>query len=194
MTASFSNTFRGETYALLYYLYHSFDESTKEQIIRNRFIEEGFEVTGFNLVEAHKDSSKIHLFFTARTNRIYNRYGNEILIKLLPFSLPQFEIPMNRTLPVQLDYPIYKIDSIEYIIPVGYNISNQLNNHTVISEFGQYKIEFHKQGNKVKVVKSFLLKSGYYPIETFKNLYDFIHSVEEIENNTYIVTTRKIKP
>lgn len=189
--ANMNATYRGEDYESLFYISRNFGESRKDQIIRRNYIENEFEVADFDLIDENKDSAKIQLNFTAKTTKIYKKYGNEILIKLLPFSTPQFEKPINRKLSVQIDYPIYNIDTLVYSIQNGYHVSNKLIDQEIKSDFGHYKITFNQKDKSVTVIKSFLLKSGNYSIDQFKDLYSFTEKINDLENNTYIITTNK---
>jgi len=185
--ANFYNAYRGEKYEYLFHLDNSRSESDKLQTIRNNFIEDGFEVTDFKLTGADRDSSVIYLSYSARSGKLYNTYENEVLIGIIPFSIPDFEKPKNRKLPVQLDYPVYKTDTLEYEIPCQYAFSDSLQDWSVESEFGQYSIEFHKNNDKMLVIKSFLLNPGYYTIHRYKDFYSFIEGVKDIERNSFIV-------
>jgi hypothetical protein len=187
--ANFCNTYKGNKYEILYQLAHSSSESDKALIIRNNCIENGFEAIDFKLAEAQRDSSEIRLTYSARSDKIYNIYGNELLISIIPFSIPDFEKPKNRKLPVQLDYPVYKMDTLEYEIPFQYSVTDSLQNQSVSSEFGQYDIEFVKEISKVLVIKSFLLYPGFYPVEKYKDYYDFINRINDLESNNSIVAT-----
>lgn len=189
--ASFDNTYRGENYESLFQLSHFFSESRKSQLIRKDFIENSFEPIDFKIIESQRDSAKIQLSYSAISNKIYKKYGDEILIKLIPFSIPYFKNPKHRTLPIQIDYPIYKIDTIEYTVPIGHQVLNPLENKLIVNKFGQYKIEFSQKNQSLLITKSFLLNSGFYPIDEYINFYAFINNVYEIEHNTYIVTTNQ---
>jgi hypothetical protein len=191
VTGTINNTYKGNKYETLYYISHNYNESQKSQIIRNGLLEEGFEVIDYKLTEKGRDSKEIQLFCTVKLNKVYNNYGNEILINLLPVSLPNFEEPKTRKLPVQFDYPIHKIDTLEYLIPDGFYLSGTLNNKFISSEFGSYTIEFTQKDKMVRVIRNFLLNTGYYTSEKYKAFYSFISEIKETENNTYIVTSKR---
>ena len=186
---NFKNSYRGKNFDDLFYISRNYSESVKSQIIRNNFIEKGFNIVDYKLMHPGRDSSIIYLSYSARTNKIYKQYGNEILIALMPFTFPDFEMPDIRKLPVQLDYPIYKIDTLEYITPENYTISSLPENQSIQNEFGHYSIEFIPEKNKVKIIKKFLLNSGNFSDEKYRSFYAFLKNVEGIENNTYMITT-----
>ena len=182
---------KGEKYETLYFISQSFSELEKLQLIKNNFVEKGFDASDLNVLVPHKDSAKIYLSYTAITDNVYNKYGDEILIDLFPFSIPHFEEPIDRKLPLQLDYPINKIDTLEYSIPEGYHVINTTIDRAILNEFGQYKVEFNLENNKIRVVKSLILNSGKYSIDKYVKFYEFISIINENENNTHILTTNQ---
>jgi len=191
LKAQFENTYKGGQYESLFSASHAMSESRKLSFIRDHFVEKGFELLDFNLKEAPRDSAVIHLSYSAGSDNIYKDYGNETLIKILPFSIPEFEKPGTRKLPVQLDYPISKTDTLEYSIPIGNKVSNTLQPQHIESKYGDYAIEFQEYDNKIVVIKSFLLHSGEYGIEEYDDFYNFITEVIKLEKSTYLVTTQQ---
>ena len=189
--ARFSNLYRGEKFEVLNQMRNIYNEEDASKIIRNQIVEEGFELRNYEIHTSHRDSSKITLDYTATTNNIYNSYGHEVLIKILPFSIPHLSSPEERTLPVQVAFPEYKTDSLVYTIPDKTRISSTPDSLSIDSEFGHYHIHSKIRGDRVVVYKSYFLKAGTYSLEEYEKFHDFITSVEEAEQDKYIVTTHK---
>lgn len=188
--SEFRNTYKGENYESLFGLSSSVSESKKSQLIRNNFISTDVDLLNYNLMPAHRDSAVIQLNYNAKADKLFRKYGKDQLIRIIPFSIPVFKEPKIRKYPVQINYPIYKIDTLEYKLPVGYAVSNSFKNQTINSVFGTYSIEFHHNENAVEVVKSFLLNAGRYSLEQYGDFYNFIKKVSEIDYNNYIVTQK----
>lgn len=191
LTADFENVYRGKKYESLFYASQAVNANKKAQIIRNYYVEEGFELDKFSLANLDRDSTFISLSYSATAKNFYKKYGNETLMPLLSFSIPDFEKPSDRKLPVQLDYPIYKRDTLEYSWLNGYELSNLLKNQTIVSKFGEYKIGFEHEFNRIKVIKSFLLNSGFYSKEEYEEFYNFIKKVKQVESNFYIILNKQ---
>jgi len=189
--ANFNNSYKGDKYESLFGLSCSLGDSRKSIIIRNKYIERGFEVDDYNIVLSHRDSSKISLLYSAKSDGIYKNYGDDILIKLIPFSIPSFEPMESRKLSVQLDYPIYKRDTLSYVIPNGYYISNLPKKKSFQTKYGEYKLQFFPMKNRIKLVKSFLLYPQYITVDKYSDFYNFLYRVYNIENTTHIVTTKQ---
>lgn len=189
--AYFRNTYKGEKGEMLNHLLHFISEPGRSQLIRNEFTEKGFQPSGIIPGAPQRDSTKIFLTYNAVSEKVYNKYGDEIIIYSLPFSIPQFEDPAKRKTALQIDYPVYKADTLAYEIPEGYVISNRLTNLDFSGEFGSYSLRFEQSGKMVRIVKSVMISAGNYPLSSYKSFYDFIHKIRETENNTGIVAVKQ---
>jgi hypothetical protein len=189
--ADFRNTYRGEKYEYYFDLSSSVNEADRLQIFRNNIVRNGFELIDFNISAPPRDSAEILLTYSARSGKIYKAYGNDLIIDVLPFSVPQFEDPKKRKLPVQIDFPVYKTDSLVYDIPPDYKVPGKLTNQSITSEFGKYGVKYVTKDNQVSIVKSFLLFPGKYSLDRYSDFYKFITRVNQIENNDFIVTSKK---
>jgi hypothetical protein len=99
--------------------------------------------------------------------------------------------PENRNLPVQIDCPLYRSDTIVFKLPFNFSVKKRLKNQRISNEFGEYTIDCIYNKNKVKIVKTFLLKRGEYPLRKYSGLYNFINEILSIENNNHILLTKK---
>jgi hypothetical protein len=91
--AQFDIRYRGDQYENLFYASRSLRETSLERYIRNHQIEDGYELIEFQITEAPRDSAVIQISYIAIPDNVYKEYGTENLIKLLPFSIPEFEKP-----------------------------------------------------------------------------------------------------
>ena len=191
LIANFHTVSRGESFESLSGLTRSASDSKTSQIIRKYLIESGFEMIDFKLIPSNRDSAFITLDYTAKADKLFKHYGNELLIPLIPFTIPAIKDPKNRKCPVQMDYPIYKKDTILYQLPTGYQLSSLPKNQTINSKYGKYYIGFLKNKDNIEVVKSFVLNAGEYPLTEYNDFYRFVKQVYDIENSTYIVTKKQ---
>lgn len=190
--ADFTNFYEGEKYETLYYIAHSVSDSDRPDIIRDHFVESGFELMNFSLPATDRNLVAIYLKYSAISNRVYRIYGNDLLIRVIPFSIPKLEDPSDRKLPVQINYPVNKTDSLEYDIPAGYHLAGDLNDQTISTKFGKYDIAYTIKGNKVNIVKNFILYPATYSNkDQYTELVKFLHTVTSIEKNNKILTSEK---
>jgi len=186
----FRNTYKGDKYEQLFYLSQQYNEEKKSQIIRNWFVEKNLSVIGFELEKPIRDDKQIILSYTASSDLTYNYYGNDAVVKVLPFHLPNMEVPNKRKLPVQLDYPIYMVDTLKYYIPDGYTLSSGLKDEFISGHFGEYSLNMNRQENHILVVKKILLQPGRYSLQEYEAFYHFLVQVSEFEKRNNIVFTK----
>ena len=191
LAANFHTVLRGEAFETLTELSRSVSDSKKSQIIHKYLIESGFEMIDFKLIPAHRDSTFITLNYSAKADHLFKIYGNELLIPLIPFAIPAFKDPKNRKYSVQLDFPINKLDTVEYRMPVGYALSTLPKEKTLNTLFGRYTLRFQPFNERIKVIKNFILYAGNYPLTQYKEFFKFIRTVYDIENSSYIVTKKQ---
>jgi len=189
--ADFKTVYRGSEYEYFNQVEHLLNDDTKEKLLRENVIDNSFNPISIRLNNLSRDSAKAVLEYSARSSEIYKQYGNDLLIKLLSFYTPKMEQVQDRKLPLQINYPIYQKDKLDYKIPEGFKIDGALPNHLIESKYGKYEISSELSEHGVLISKSFLLFEGNYPLEEYEAFYAFIASVAQIENKTYITTSKE---
>lgn len=182
-------TYRGKKYETLFYLHSNIKDARKQEYLNKYFVENGFELDTFSLALPNRDSAFMNLNYRASSNQQLKVYGQETLLKIGELEVPNIELPKVRTLPVQVNYPIYTIDSLEYTVANNYKILSIPVNASVISKYGEYKTEFLNDKGKVKIYKYLKIFAGNYPLKEYSQFYSFINQVRENENSTYITLT-----
>jgi hypothetical protein len=182
----FQNTYKGDIYENILNLERNYNESEKLKILRKYIVDEGFDLLDYQVSKLDRDSVRIKLSYKATSQQIYKHYGNDILVSNIAFSIPYFEKPTVRKLPVQIDYPIFKIDTLIYDIPIGYKLSKNIFNESISNRFGQYKFDIYENQGKILVIKSLLICAGNYPITEYEDFYSFYKQIVEGENKTHI--------
>jgi hypothetical protein len=187
----FHRKYKGEKFETLSSLSRFVNETDKDQYIRNNFIESNYELVDYELIPIHRDSDYLYFDYSVKADNILKNYGIEKIFRVISFSIPLFKDPKSRKMPVQLDLPIYKLDTLIYEIPENLIISTVPQNNSIVSPFGNYSVQVQTKDNRVTILKSFFLKPGNYALSEYKPFYDFIKKVTEIDNTNYIVTKNK---
>jgi hypothetical protein len=185
--AEFEKTYRSKDFVKLFYLNKYLTKNELNIAVNEDFIENGFESTDFKIIEPIRDSTLIGLKYNAITSQIYNQYGNDRVIRLLRFDIPDFSSPEARKYPIQIDFPINKSDTLDYIIPQSLIILNKPENKHIKSEFGEYSIQFLFENHRFRVIKSFILNAGTYTLKKYPAFYDYILKVKNFERNSLII-------
>jgi hypothetical protein len=192
-SVNFETKLRGEQFEQLSQITREYRKENQKIIIRNNFIPNGFELLDFQLLPAHRDSAFIQFNYQTKSDKLFQNYGNELIVRTIPFELPKFKKPAERNYPVQIDYPILKTDTQVYIIPEGYLVGILPLNKVIQSDFGKYTIEIKKANNEIIILKSFLLNAGVYSLTNYPDFYSFIKNIVDSENNTLIVASKNVK-
>lgn len=180
----FKNIYKGDMYESILVLAKNFNASEKSKIVADKLVDEGFQLIDYQISTTERDSTQINLNYEVSTQNIYNHYGNDILLSNITFSIPHFEKPEIRTLPVQIDYPISMIDTLIYEIPFGYELNTNNLEHNISARFGIYRFNGFENEGKLVVIKSLLINSGYYSISDYGEFYNFYSQIIGIENKT----------
>jgi hypothetical protein len=154
--------------------------------------EDGLEVADYKLENPGRDVKEIRFSCTGKFNKLFRQYGNDQLISMPPMEIPSFEAPETRRLAVQIDFPIHKIDTIEFALSDDYHLSTLPGNRSFSNDYGIYLIEFSRTGKNITVIRNFLLNSGKYSIENYTGFYKFIKEIRDAERASVIVTSKKI--
>ncbi len=189
--ADFRNTFHGDTYETLSYIRTEMSESRRSQYLRDHIIEPGFQLDTYSFSAPERNNPEIKLTYTATSDQIVKEYGVESLVKIIPMYALSFEEPKKRKLPVQINFPLNRIDTLHYIIPANYEINSIPKKSGISSKYGEYKTDFLQKDNTVLAFKHLILYSGSYPLNEYQQFYDFLLSISESENSFYIALTNK---
>jgi transglutaminase-like putative cysteine protease len=185
---AFKNLYRGYKYEMLFSVDKNYNETQRQQILHDEFTESGFSnFENLKLTKYHRDSALMGLSYLATSTKLFRDYGNEVITDMIPFYLPNFEKPENRQLPVQIDYPIYKIDTLKYSFPNGFKLSAIFPEQKIEEKYGHCSIKAEISPNNVTVVKKILIFPGTYPLSEYGDFYKFITKIKSIENNSHLI-------
>jgi hypothetical protein len=191
VTADYTNTLRGENYELVSALMNTLNENERRQYLAKRIVASGFQLDKYSFTVPERDNPEIELKYSASSAGLLKEYGTESLVKVIPIEMPILEEPKKRKLPVQINFPIYQIDSIEYTISENYKISAIPKNIAIISGYGEYSADFQIKENRLLVIKQVQISSGKYPHDEYDKFYNFIKTIAESENSFYLSLTKK---
>lgn len=185
ITANFADTYRGDKYEILSEINTSLSEAQRKQVM-SRVVQTGFQLDKYSISTPERDTPESTLKYTATSDQMFREYGTESLVKIIPLEFDFLEEPKKRKLPVQINYPEYRVDTIEYTIPENYKITAFPKNIAITSGYGEYHADFQVKDHKVKAIKQVKINSGLYPLNNYQMFYDFIIRIGESENSYYI--------
>ena len=187
----FRYRYRGYLFEQLANISNNMSQNRKDRIVRNDFVQNGFEITNYQISIPHRDSTYIDLTYTAKPNNHYKKYGNDLIIKVLPTDFPKLNVPGERQLPVQIDFPIAYNDTINYIVPDKYKIVNYPQNNNINNEVGNYSLQVKSEGQIITLIRNFVLNTGYYDQNEYEKFYLFVKEVQDTDDKSIIVSELK---
>lgn len=187
MIADFTNYYKGSMYETLDQMSNGLNQKDVDEIIYDNIADEGFLVDDYSIFSNDSEKKEIGLTYSASSKKAIIRSNKELLLKQFLIDVPEMEKPEDRKLPVQLDYPRYRIDSVIYAIPDHYSNKTENDDYSIENEFGEYRFKQINRENEVLIVKRYLLKAGFYPLEKYDQFYMFLNAIHEFEKQQFLV-------
>ncbi|MBK5722148.1 DUF3857 domain-containing protein [Dysgonomonas sp. Marseille-P4677] len=179
-------TERGEKYEQTSYLATEVNKNVVDKYIRNNILSGSYDLLDFTFEKENRDSAKISLSVNCKIHNLYKMYGENLIISPFTINMPSYESPEKRTSEVQLDYPEYYKDRIEYTLPDN-NVFQKPKDIAIDSDFGKYSLKFEIKDNKLIVNKTILIYSGRYTTTQYPDFYKFIMSIKNNEIKSYFL-------
>ena len=189
-TLTLNMSLRGDKFETLESIATIIQDKDQNEYISELLVPSGLIVKDFIVNHAHRDSNYINLSVEAEANGLYSYYGENIGIKLIALDLPDLRNPDTRVNPVMIEYPVMQTDSLYYTIPAGYTTTAMPERTAFESLAGTYISECLAIGDRVCVVRRFILNAGSYSMEEYPEIYSFIKKIKETEQTTIIIATK----
>lgn len=178
---SFDCILRGDLYEDLSSVKRSYQAKELDRVVRNYFNEYGYDIIDYDIVNYDRDSTCIGFNYSASSQKIYKNYGNDLIIRNIPFDLPDMLAVPKRQHLLDIDYPICKKDSIYYEIPLFYTYHGETIKHVEDSKFGNYSITVEVEKGRLLVTREFTLDRGCYPLDEYADFYTFWEKVRSLD-------------
>ncbi|TLX75275.1 DUF3857 domain-containing protein [Labilibacter sediminis] len=162
--------------------------SDKQKYIDRLRLLHGADISKFDIKRTHRDSLFLRIDLEGTLNHITERIGKKTIlfpVKPISYNINKVE---DRKLPVFVSQPINKKDSIIY------NLNNSIldisgkKQYELSSKFGYYKRQTYIHEDKLIVSRTFQLKQGRYPLDTYPDFYEFLNKILIIDNQKTIIS------
>jgi hypothetical protein len=128
-----------------------------------------------------------------RCSFISRRYAglgdNSLIIPLNPVNR-FMDVPLmskNRKNNIYISRGYVMSDSLSYIFPEGYEISLLPNEADIHSPFGSYTTKIKASENKLVYIRTFRLRSEYYPSDNYKQFVHFLQQIWGVDRQNFIL-------
>lgn len=181
-------TEKGDSYEHSVYLLSETNKNEVEKYIQENILSGSYDLLSYKFDVGDRDSTKMVLEADCKVHNMSKNYGNNLILSPFSLDMYSYESPDLRISDVQIDYPEYYKDIIEYDIS-GKNIVKIPENILFKSDFGEYSQIFELKENKLIVHKSILIFSGRYSLSQYKDFYQFMAAVKNNEIKNYYIET-----
>jgi hypothetical protein len=142
---------------------------------------QNFELKQLNIKKDCRDSADIKMDYSLNLKSNITQTGNFMFLQLSAHTLPAFENPSKRHLPVCLPYPINYFDTTEVSIPDQYKVQKKPDENYE-TKYGTIKIKYVQVDTKIEIYRNILLNAGDYSTQEYGDFYRFITKLHEAIN------------
>ncbi len=153
---------------------------------QNKYVHEflpfpAFELQEWKIVKKGRDARYLSFEASLTVSNIVHALGDEYYIAIQPAMIPDFELPADRKLPVQLAYPVYRTDTLNYYLPENKKLQSLPQRVELESKFGKYSLDFRQEDGTLTILRDFQLFPGIISKDLYPGFYDFISAIKSKE-------------
>ena len=179
----------GEKYEGLNYFQFNLSKNEQNNNVKRYIPFKNYTINKWEIKEYYRDSAVNELHVDCELTNFSKQYGESYMQEPVLALVPNFEKPENRSFPVQINYPLYCVDSIYYSSPINYKFSYP-EEFQLDSKYGKYSINYYILNNELLMVRSFILYSQYVSLDQYPEFYTFIKTLLNREAKNIIMLTK----
>jgi len=188
--AHYQYTFRGKDFNRFNQLYTLYPANVQEDYIREFLPERDFTLKNWKLSKTNREASTITLDATLELNHFGKMYGEDLAFSPIPLSLPRFEVPKERKLPVQMNYPICSQDSIIYHFTQSVRLDKIPDPVSITNAFGSLEMKATVLDKQLTLKRRFIINRRDIDVASYPDFYQFIRAIKSKTNLTFLTTTK----
>jgi transglutaminase-like putative cysteine protease len=182
--------FKGSKFELYNSLFTQNNRDEQSAYIHDHLPFTSFEIQDWKILKDNRDARNIKLETTLTVHHFVKSLGMEKYFTLVPLAIPDFPVPKSRKLPVQLPYPIVLSDTAIFHTSSYFNKIDVPQDTAFTSKFGRYNVHFNREGNKITVLREFVLHPGNISLDEYHVFYSFLAAIKT-NGNRKILMQRK---
>lgn len=172
---------KGEQYELYKEIQNGINKNIADIYIHNNILNGSYSIDNYQFIDNVHDSSNISLKASFTINNIMKKFGNNIVINPFSWNLASWELPEKRKQNIQIDFPIFKEDTILYNLS-RYIIKSLPEDIELTTPYGEYIVKYNIEDNYIKVTKSVRVYAARYQLSEYNDFYWFINQILNNEN------------
>jgi hypothetical protein len=182
--------FRGSDFEYFNYLSNFNSNSDQDSYVKEYLPFTNFDIINWEFKKSNRDVPEITLASNVNLYNFIKPVDKDYVIAIFPSEIPHFKSPKDRTLPVQIPYPICSTDTLIYNLPETLKLKTAPLSRKISSRYGEYEITFESNPATVIAVRKFVLFAENYSLDQYADFYKFLLSIKDIENEPVILKTK----
>lgn len=181
---------RGNVYGYYNYAHSNIsEEDNKKRILRVLNFDKA-EVEKFSFNKYNRDARSIKIEAEINQQNAFKNFANKTVIYPENIGFPKMESPEEREHHLEIEYPIFKIDTFIYdISSLNYTDIKFPEDKFIKSEFGRYKCNTRQSGSEIVHIKLLQINRGKYPKIKYPDFYSWIESSKDFDKDFKIILT-----
>lgn len=191
VTAEINYTFKGEMYEAYNYMKKNFPQDIQKIILLKYLPFNNFELDKWNISSPDRNTSQLRMQLSLSLKNFISKYEENIIVRPQPVLLPLLPAPGERKLPVQINFPINRIDSMVFSISPIHSIKKLSEDINIVTSFGSYSMQLKQAENQIIITRTLKLLAGEYSLEEYPSFYSFIQDLKTKDQKSYINLAQK---
>jgi hypothetical protein len=166
------------------------DQADRKKMLTRRIHIPNFELDNFSIQESKTElpfvTEKLDLSITNYCTRIGGKFMLTLNIMNKLGDTP-FQSTARKN-PISIKWPMYEVDTVNYVLPDGYTMEKIPSKVNIASEFGQYTTEVLKSGSTIQYIRTFKVNQAEYPAERYDEIVAFFEKIVTADENKVMLT------
>jgi hypothetical protein len=184
INGTFKTTARAKGQSFENYKYFESQYSEKE---KQEFLEEN-DLTDYKITQLHRDSAFLTLTLNGKVHALCQSLGSKTLLNPYKPNYTKLTKPEERKSDIFVSYPINQCDTVIYEFDKEISDTKGLSMIELKSEFGSYTTNFEIKGKLLYTYRTFQLKQGRFPRESYPEFYQFYKDIESYDMQKAIIS------
>lgn len=187
-TVNVSHHVKGDAFETARYIEHSLLEKDQRRYFEQALPLNNFQLLNWGFSKPDRDYPEINVDLSLAVNDQIRKVADILAIKPFEYSELNFEHPQKRKLPLRINIPVHKTDSLIYNLSFLEKYRSEVPENVYMeSRFGSYGETYIKKENQLIVSRKLLLKQGDYPLKEYPDFYSFIDSIKNSQLRSVLV-------
>ncbi len=181
---------RGNIFGYYNYAFSNIsEEDNKKRILRVLNFDKA-EVENFSINKVNRDARSIKIKAEILQKDAFRNLANKTVIYPESVGFPKLESPEERKHLLEIEYPIFKIDTFIYdISSLNYSDIKYPEDKLFNSEFGRYKSYTRQSEHEIVHIKVLHISTGKYPKIKYPKFHSWIENAKEFDEDFKIILT-----